>query len=104
MTGSYTNGPSKTSGNTDSFLGSLKQNVGSLFGNRSMQADGAARRAHGDAEVHAAKTQGYTEGQVDSIGGSIKKNVGSAIGNESMRAHGASTQAHGDVKKAANNY
>ncbi|KAJ3039524.1 hypothetical protein HDV00_012100 [Rhizophlyctis rosea] len=99
-----TNGPTKTNGNTNSVLGALKQNVGSLFGNKSMQAEGASRRAAGDAEVHAAKNQQYAEGAVDSMGGAIKKNVGSAFGDESMRAHGAATQAKGDARKAANNY
>ncbi|KAJ3037512.1 hypothetical protein HDV00_001625 [Rhizophlyctis rosea] len=96
--------PSKTSGNTDSMLGAIKQNIGSALGNHSMQAEGAAKRAHGDAEVKAAKNQQYTEGAVDSMGGSIKKNIGSALGDESMRASGATTQAKGDAKKAANNY
>ncbi|KAJ3033536.1 hypothetical protein HK097_004811 [Rhizophlyctis rosea] len=99
-----TNQPSKASGQSDSVLGTIKQNVGSLLGNRSMQAEGAATRAQGDAEVKAAKSQQYTEGQVDSIGGAIKKNVGAALGDEPMRARGAETQTKGDLKKAANNY
>ncbi|KAJ3052399.1 hypothetical protein HK097_006324 [Rhizophlyctis rosea] len=97
-------GPSKTSGQSDSLMGSIKQNVGSLLGNKSQQSEGAAQRAHGDAETSAAKTQGYAQGSADSITGSIKKNVGSALGDEPMRARGAATESKGDVKKAVNNY
>ncbi|KAJ3043014.1 hypothetical protein HDV00_005920 [Rhizophlyctis rosea] len=97
-------GPSKTSGTSDSIMGSIKQNVGSMFGNHSQQAEGAAQRAHGDTEVHAAKTQGYAEGSADSMTGSLKKNVGSLLGDQPMRARGAATESKGDAKKAANNY
>lgn len=69
-----------------------------------MEAEGNAKHHQGEAEVHAAKTAGYTQGTVDSTTGAIKKNVGQVIGNERMQGEGAATEAKGDVRKAANNY
>ncbi|KAJ3294865.1 hypothetical protein HK104_003206 [Borealophlyctis nickersoniae] len=97
-------GPSKVSGNMTATAGSIKESVGRMVGSAQMQAEGAAKRTEGNAEIQAAKTQGYTEGAVDSMGGSIKKHAGSAIGNEGMQARGAATEASGEAKKAANNY
>ncbi|KAJ3032762.1 hypothetical protein HDV00_007170 [Rhizophlyctis rosea] len=96
--------PTKSSGYTSQAIGAVKQNVGSLLGNHSMQAEGASQRAQGNAEVQAAKAQQFTEGAIDSVGGSIKKNIGAALGDESMRASGASTEAKGEAQKAANRY
>ncbi|KAJ3285827.1 hypothetical protein HK104_009315 [Borealophlyctis nickersoniae] len=97
-------GPSKASGNANSTAGGIKETIGRVFGSTNTEAEGAAQKHQGNAEVGAAKTQGYTEGAADSFTGNIKKNVGSALGNESMHAHGAATETKGDVKKAANNY
>ncbi|KAJ3054914.1 hypothetical protein HK097_000380 [Rhizophlyctis rosea] len=94
--------PTKTSGHASQIGGAVKQNIGSLLGDRSMQAEGASQRAQGDAEVQAAKAQQFTEGAVDAAGGNIKKHIGAMLGDESMRASGASTQAKGEAQKAAN--
>ncbi|OZJ02192.1 hypothetical protein BZG36_04758 [Bifiguratus adelaidae] len=96
--------PTRTSGQTDSTFGNVKQNVGSALGNESMQAKGAAQQTHGDAEYKGAQNKQYGEGFVDKVTGGIKDAVGSLTGNHSMQAEGKGDKAQGDTKKAASNY
>src|SRR6476469_5592339 len=83
-----TNEPSKAHGNLSAATGAVKENVGAAFGNRSMQAKGAAERAEGNAEIQAAKAKGYIEGVVNDVSGTVKNATGQVLGNESLRAKG----------------
>ena len=99
---SSSNTPSKAHGNVVSAMGSVKENVGSAIGNHSMQANGAAERAKGNAEVESAKAAGYAAGTVDHATGNVKKNLGSVLGNEQMKTEGAATEISGKAQKKVN--
>lgn len=97
-----TNSPSKTSGNMSAAAGAIKENVGHALGNKSMEADGAAKRAKGNAEVETAKAQGYAAGTADKAMGSVKKAAGNVVGNEQMRVEGEAEKTKGDAKQKVN--
>ncbi|KAI9293645.1 DNA binding protein [Neoconidiobolus thromboides FSU 785] len=95
-------GPSKINANVNYTIGAIKENVGSVLGNHSLEAKGAAQRTEGDAEYKAAQAKGYAEGAKDSFKGNIKDTVGSAIGNEQMQVEGKASKLRGDAKKEIN--
>jgi len=101
MTGT-TDQPSKVHGNLSAATGSVKENVGWAFGNRSMEANGKAENAKGNAEIEAAKAKGYAEGVVDNVSGSVKNGVGQVLGNERMRVEGEAERLKGKAEKEAN--
>ncbi len=94
--------PSKVSGNMESTKGAVKENIGHLFGNKSMEMEGKSDRAHGDAEVAAAKAQGMAKGAMDQMSGSIKNTAGKLFGNEKMRAEGEAERLKGKAQKEVN--
>ncbi|KAG8930043.1 hypothetical protein FRC03_008313 [Tulasnella sp. 419] len=53
--------PSKSSGQWNSAMGSVKESVGNTFGARNMAAKGRDQHARGEAEIHQAKAKGYAE-------------------------------------------
>lgn len=97
-----THSPSKVSGNATSAMGAVKENIGAAVGNRSMQANGAAERAKGNAEVEAAKAQGYAKGTVDNVSGSVKNAAGQVLGNEQMRTEGEAERLKGKTQQEVN--
>jgi uncharacterized protein YjbJ (UPF0337 family) len=100
MTG--TTSPSKVSGNAAAAMGTVKESIGSAIGNRSMEADGAAQRAKGNAEVEAAKAQGYAKGTIDNVSGNVKNAAGQVLGNEQMRAEGEAERLKGKTQQEVN--
>ena len=97
-----TNQPSKVNGNLSAAAGAVKENVGYTLGNRSMEAQGAADRAKGNAEVEAAKAKGYSEGVMDNVTGAVKNAAGQTVGNERLRAEGEAQRLKGKAEKEAN--
>ncbi|KAJ3284618.1 hypothetical protein HK104_009857 [Borealophlyctis nickersoniae] len=84
--------------------GSVKETLGRVVGSAHLQAEGAAKRAQGNAEVNAAKTHGYAQGAGNSASGSMKQHFGRAIGNEGMQARGAATHAKGHAQRGVNHF
>ena len=79
--------PSKASGNIDSAMGTVKQNVGSAFGNKEMEAKGAAQRASGNTEFETAKAAGRAQGSKDKLYGTGQEWQGKVTGDESVRVY-----------------
>ncbi|KAK9827661.1 hypothetical protein WJX81_004600 [Elliptochloris bilobata] len=94
--------PSKVGGKVDAAVGAVKENVGKAFGAHQMEGEGAAKRAHGNAEHGAAQAKGYTEGAGDSLMGGVKKQAGKLFGDDQMQGEGKARELKGDVKKSAN--
>ena len=90
------------SGNIDAVTGTIKQNIGYAIGNEQMEAEGALTRAHGNAEVEAARVKGYAEGVVNDVKGTVKNAAGNVIGNEQMRAEGEGQHLKGVAQKEIN--
>ncbi|KAK9827665.1 hypothetical protein WJX81_005162 [Elliptochloris bilobata] len=94
--------PSKVGGKVDAAIGTVKENAGKLVGAHQTEGEGAAQRAHGNAEHDTAKAKGYVEGASDSLVGGIKKNVGKLFGNSETEAKGTVQEKRGDAGKMAN--
>lgn len=97
-----TNHPSKISGNISSIGGSIKETTGRIIGNKSMEADGVAKRTKGDAEVAAAKAAGYAAGTADKVSGTVKNVAGQVVGNDEMRVRGEAEKKKGETKQEIN--
>jgi len=97
-----THQPSKVSGNLSAAAGTVKENVGHAIGNHSMEARGAADRAKGNAEVEAAKAEGYAKGVVNNVSGAVKNTTGQVLGNESLRVEGEAERVKGQAEKEVN--
>lgn len=94
--------PSKINGSAKSVVGSVKENLGHITGNKSMEGKGMQDRVEGDTEVKAAKAQGYAEGVVDNVSGVMKNAAGNVLGNEKLKTEGVAEQKKGDAKKEMN--
>lgn len=97
-----THQPSKVSGSLSAAAGAVKENVGHAFGNKSMEAGGAADRAKGNAEVEAAKAKEYTKGTMDRVTGAVKDVSGSVVGDDQMKAEGKAEKVKGETKQEIN--
>ncbi|KAJ7662738.1 hypothetical protein DFH06DRAFT_357381 [Mycena polygramma] len=95
-------GASKTSGQTDSMIGSAKDAVGSAVGATGLQKDGKEQHAKGEGEYKTAQTEGYVQGALDSVTGMAKDTYGAVMGDNSKQAEGKVQQTKGDAQKAAN--
>ncbi|KAG8949335.1 hypothetical protein FRC00_008193 [Tulasnella sp. 408] len=94
--------PSKTTGQKDSAVGSMKETVGRTVGAHNMAQRGREQHAAGEAEVNAAKTQGYAEGTADRIGGKKDSVVGAATGDTSQQYAGNARQEKGERQQEWN--
>ncbi|KAG9298065.1 hypothetical protein G9A89_018148 [Geosiphon pyriformis] len=94
--------PSKVSGTGEYYKGAAQETLGSIIGNTGMQAEGAKQKATGDAEIKAAKTQGYAEGTKDRLTGHVKETAGSVVGNEQMQAEGKGSKLSGEAQQKIN--
>jgi len=87
-------------GVADKVAGNIKKNVGKAIDNEQMQAEGAARELHGEAQVAAARAQESAGGKVDEVVGAVKRRVGEAIDNEQMQVEGAARELKGKARQA----
>ncbi|KAH9814380.1 putative Hmp1-mismatch base pair and cruciform DNA recognition protein [Melampsora americana] len=85
---SSSNEPSKLSGNYNSIVGGLKEQVGSALGNQNLQTSGSEQKATGDAEYKAAQAEGYVEGTKDRVGGKVDNILGAVTGDKSKQLDG----------------
>ncbi|KAJ3149540.1 hypothetical protein HDU86_006945 [Geranomyces michiganensis] len=90
---------SRTSGNADKLAGSAKDTIGSLTGDRSLQAEGKAQHAGGTAQDEAKKSSNRTEAAGEGLMGHVKQVFGAVTGNDSKEAEGRSERAKADVKE-----
>ena len=87
---------SKVSGQFHSTKGGAKESVGNVLGSTNLQQSGREERIAGEAELKAAKAEGYTQGTTDRIVGKKDSVVGSVTGDRSQQASGTSFLLGGD--------
>ncbi len=95
-------GPSKVSGYTDKAMGAIKENVGYVFGNEQMEAEGKERRDKGEYEIEEAKHEERVKGTSEQIEGKTKEYAGKILNNEQMEYEGKAKKLQGDARKEAN--
>ncbi|KAG8952457.1 hypothetical protein FRC04_004517 [Tulasnella sp. 424] len=94
--------PSKTTGQKDSAIGNMKETVGKTFGAHNMAQRGREQHAAGEAEISAAKTQGYAEGTADRMVGKKDSVVGAVSGDKTQQTAGNARQEKGERKQEWN--
>ncbi|KAJ1915538.1 hypothetical protein H4219_004276 [Mycoemilia scoparia] len=92
---------SKFNANVDYYTGAAKEKLGSALGKTEWEADGAARKAKGEAEYEACNAKDYKDGAVDKIKGHGQSTLGSITGDTQQQAEGAMNKAKGDAKMKA---
>jgi uncharacterized protein YjbJ (UPF0337 family) len=82
-----------------SAIGGAKKTVGSVLGNKSMQASGKIQQAEAHAANVAARAEQQAKGIAHNIKGAAQKTVGAATGNTSMEAEGHINTARGNAER-----
>ncbi|KAJ9087606.1 glutamate decarboxylase gad1 [Entomophthora muscae] len=95
--------PSKIAGELTSALGSVKEKIGNVTGNRVLEAKGAHQKARGKVQTETAKASSRREAAKHNAKGNIKYGIGKLFGNQAMQAEGKADKAYGDAKKSMNN-
>jgi uncharacterized protein YjbJ (UPF0337 family) len=79
--------------------GKIKQGVGKLIGNESMQARGKELELEGKAREEAAKAAERSKGKVEEVVGTIKNRAGAVIGNKQLQGKGKVQQLKGEARQ-----
>jgi len=93
---------SRLHGDKDSFVGTIKENVGHTLGNERMEAAGAAQRASGNAEVEAVKAGQQAQGLAERASGRVKDAYGGLTGDSSLQAKGKLENTQGNLRQDLN--
>lgn len=80
--------PSKSSGQYNSTVGTLKEAAGNATGAQGLQQSGQQQHTEGEGEVGAAKAQGYVQGAMDRVGGYVDSVVGAVTGDKTQQTSG----------------
>lgn len=95
-------GTERVKGKVEEITGALKEEVGGLIHNDSMQARGHAERVEGQARQSAAKASERIKGRGEELVGKAKGSVGELIGNEQLRVEGEIDKLKGKGRRRAN--
>ena len=71
-------------------MGTAKEVFGNTTGLQSWSDTGRKQHNEGEAEITAAKAQGYVEGTADRLGGKKDAVVGAVTGDKAQQASGMS--------------
>ncbi|KLO19999.1 hypothetical protein SCHPADRAFT_898064 [Schizopora paradoxa] len=96
------NQPSQTNGQWNSVMGTAKEAFGNTTGLNSWTDAGKQQHADGEAEITAAKAQGYVEGTADRLEGKKDAVVGAISGDKSQQASGNVQHDKGVYQQKAN--
>ncbi|KAG8930955.1 hypothetical protein FRC02_003433 [Tulasnella sp. 418] len=99
---SYTNEPSKVSGNFHSVKGTVVETVGNLTGAQSWTDSGKQEHAAGEAEVKAAQAKGYVDGASDRVEGKKDAVVGAVTGDKQQQLSGNAQHEAGKAQMDIN--
>ncbi|CAH7666632.1 hypothetical protein BY996DRAFT_4580088 [Phakopsora pachyrhizi] len=99
---SDSNEPSKFSGNFNSTIGGLKEQVGHAIGSTDLESSGAQQKTKGDAEYKAAQAQGYAEGTKDRVSGKVDNVIGAVTGDKSQQIEGQARAEKGRGQQEVN--
>ena len=81
------------SGRTEEFKGGLKEGLGKLTGNESLEAEGQAQKS-------AGRAQRKTSGALHEAKGSVKSGVGDLIDSPTLEAQGEAERMRGKAERA----
>jgi len=81
---------SKTTGQYHSVKGTAVEAVGNLIGSQNLRSSGKEEHQRGEAELQAAKAQGYVEGVTDRATGRKDAVVGAITGDTTQQTSGMS--------------
>ncbi|KAJ1678839.1 hypothetical protein EV182_003251 [Spiromyces aspiralis] len=93
---------SRLRGNTEYYMGAIEENAGKILGNKDWETAGVERKTKGQAEIEAAKTQGYQEGLGDKAKGSAQQAAGDIKGDTSQKSKGMANDLSGEAKMRTN--
>lgn len=68
--------------------GNVKEHIGGITGDASMQQSGQAEKSQGEAELKAAQTQGYAQGTKERVAGKKDEVLGSLTSDTSQQTQG----------------
>ncbi|KAI8889962.1 hypothetical protein K501DRAFT_237577 [Backusella circina FSU 941] len=94
--------PSKTDAKKDQFVGNVKENVGGVLGNESMETEGQTQRGRGQAQETAANVSGYVQGVAEQVTGAVKGAYNSLTGNTTDEAANKVQQKKGEAQQDIN--
>lgn len=94
--------PSRTEAKKDKVVGSVKENVGSVVGNESLEAKGKSQNSAGVVQETAANVQGYVQGAADQVAGAVKGAYNSLAGNTGSEAADKVQKKKGEAQKEFN--
>jgi uncharacterized protein YjbJ (UPF0337 family) len=96
------NGNERVKGQAEEIKGKVKAGIGSLTGNRQLEAEGEADQAVGQGRQDAAKTAERIKGEGEEISGKIRGAVGRFTGSEQEQADAKAEELKGKARKSAN--
>jgi uncharacterized protein YjbJ (UPF0337 family) len=96
------NASKRAEGAAEELGGKIKRAAGKLTGNKTMEAQGNARIAEGEAKQAAAKAGERVKGTGEKAIGAIKNRTGALVDNESLEAEGRAEELKGEARKQAN--
>jgi uncharacterized protein YjbJ (UPF0337 family) len=76
----------------DEMKGNIKESVGKMTGDRTMQAEGRAER-------NTAKAKRETKGVANQVKGKVEEGIGRVSGDEEARARGIADRMKGDTQR-----
>ncbi|KAG0748525.1 hypothetical protein G6F57_003712 [Rhizopus arrhizus] len=94
--------PSRTEGKKDQMTGNIKETMGGMMGNKSMESEGQTQRGEGNVQEKAANVTGYMQGLGKQVSGTMKDTYNSLTGNTSGEAGGKAEQKTGEAQKKWN--
>ena len=98
------NGPSKTEGRKDEFVGNVKEKTGRAVGNESLQAEGASQNLAGTVQNQAAVVSGYVQGAADQLSGAVKGAYNALTGDSVGEAQNKVQEKTGEAQKTFNSH
>jgi uncharacterized protein YjbJ (UPF0337 family) len=94
--------PSRTEAKKDQFVGHVKENVGHVVGNESLEQKGKTQSGAGQVQETAANVAGYVQGVANQVTGAVQGAYNSLTGNTADEASNKATEKKGEAQKAFN--
>lgn len=77
----------------DEFMGGVKEGLGKLTGNDTLEAEGTAQKKSGETRRKAG-------GAMHEMSGSLKKGAGKVLGSPTLKAQGEAEKVQGKLERS----